>query len=191
MKHLLRLLCVSLLAAHLVACGGMATRPDLPPRPQRESILGFALEGRAAFSQAGRASSIRISWEHTPDADLIGFASPLGSQLAELQRDPRGARLITPDGERYEARSPDQLLARLTETPIPLDSLALWVLGRVGPHAIHLQRDTAGRLQQAEDGAWTIRITAYESEQPNALPILLEIEGQGMRVKLAVEAWQL
>ncbi|MDP5241152.1 lipoprotein insertase outer membrane protein LolB [Uliginosibacterium sp. 31-16] len=182
--------CIGLFVLLLAACSSQP-KPDLPPRPLRDSLQKFTLEGRIAFSQSGRSSTVRLSWEHAPETDLIGFASPLGNQLAELQRDQQGARWTTSDGERYEAHSADQLLTRLTDTPIPLDSLSLWVLGRIGRQGEILERDASGRLLVAIDNNWRVRITAYESEQPNALPKSLEVEGSGLRVKLAIEAWQL
>jgi outer membrane lipoprotein LolB len=181
----------ALLAALLAACGGQSTQPDLPPRPPRNAIERFTLEGRMAINQSGRSNTLRVNWEHAPERDLIGFSGPLGNQLAELQRDQQGARLIGANGEHHEAPDADQLLARLTETPVPLDSLALWALGRISAQATHLQFDPAGRLVTALDNGWMINITRYENESPNALPATLEVENENLRVKIAIEAWQL
>jgi outer membrane lipoprotein LolB len=187
LRHLIG---IGMLGILLAGCGNQSTKPDLPVRPARETISRFGLDGRMAISQAGRSNTLRITWEHTPASDLIGFASPLGNQLAELQRDAQGARWTSADGERREAGSADQLMARLTETPVPLDSLALWVLGRVGSQAEVIQRDPFGRLLIAVEQAWTVRITSYENDSVNALPATLEAERPGLRVKLAIEAWQ-
>ena len=190
MNTLHHILGISLLAILLPACSGPSTKPDLSARPQRESLAHFVLDGRMLISQPGHSNTLRINWEHSQETDLIGFSGPLGNQLAQLQRDAQGARWISADGEHQEAGDADQLLARLTETPVPLASLALWVLGRVSPQAQNLERDPLGRLVSASDENWTVRITRYESDLPNALPALLEVEGAGLRVKLAIETWQ-
>lgn len=191
MKLLYRLFSSVMLGALLGACSPQASKPDLPVRPQRDSIQHFSVEARIAIRQSGQSNTIRMNWAHARETDLIGFAGPLGNQLAELQRDNQGARWIGANGEREEARDADQLLARLTDTPVPLDSLALWALGRVSDQAENVQRDPDNRLLGAVDKGWTLRITRYESDAVNALPATLEIESGTLRIRLAIEAWQL
>lgn len=180
------------LALLLTACASTPPAPqDLPPRPPRESLHSFAMNGRVAINQGSRSNTVRIAWEHAGENDSIGFASPLGNVLAELQRSSKGARWTTADGELYEARSADRLMARLTDTPVPLDALVLWITGRTTLQAAPVARDPQGRLLSAFDQGWAVRITAYESELPNALPRTLEVEQAGLRLKLVIEEWVL
>lgn len=188
MKRLL----VLALAGLLAACASTPPAPkEIPPRPDRESLQKFALNGRVAILQGTKSNTVRLAWEHTGENDAIGFASPLGSLLAELQRTRAGAIWLTADGERYEARTADRLITRLTDTPVPIDSLILWITGRVGGRAENILRDPLGRIQSARDEGWEVRITAYESELPNALPRNLEVEYPGLRLKIIVEEWLL
>jgi len=154
----------------------------------RESILSFGLTGRAIIRQGARADTMRMTWEHSPAEDAMGFSSSLGMVVAELQRNANGARWITADGERYEARSADQLLARITDQPVPIESLSRWVLGRVGRNAF-ATRDPKGRLLEAIDEGWTVRVLAYETELPDALPSSIEVEHGTLRIRLAIEEW--
>jgi outer membrane lipoprotein LolB len=177
----------------LVGLGACSTPPSLPtePRPPRESIARFALDARAAIRQADRADTVRIAWEHSPEHDFLGFASPLGSVMAELQRDARGARWLTADGERFEAPRPDELLARLTTVPVPLDALAEWMLGRVTSFAKGARFDEQGRLLSAEDRGWTVQVIDYESAAAEALPALVELTRERLRIRIKIEAWRL
>ncbi|MDB5800752.1 MAG: lolB [Rhodocyclales bacterium] len=179
--------CVLLAALVLSACAS-APPAEIPPRPVRESILHFELAGRAIIRQGARADSMRMTWEHSPDEDAMGFSSSLGMVVAELQRNATGARWITADGERYEARSADQLLARITDQPVPIESLARWVLGRVNRN-VPATRDSMGRLLEAVEEGWTVRILSYESERPEALPSSIEVEHGPLRIRLAIEEW--
>jgi outer membrane lipoprotein LolB len=188
MKQLLALVLTCLLAA----CASTPPAPvEIPPRPARESVQKFALNGRVAILQGTKSNTVRMAWEHAGETDAIGFATPLGSILAELQRTRTGAVWLTADGERYEARTADRLITRLTDAPVPIDSLILWVTGRVSSRAENIERDPAGRIQSARDDGWEVRITAYESEQANALPRNLEVEYPGLRLKIIVEEWLL
>lgn len=192
MKRWPACLLTAILLALLGACASSPPGADVPPaRPDRESLSHFTLNGRAAILQGSRSNTVRLSWEHAGGRDTIGFASPLGSRVAELQRNPSGATWIGADGERHEAASADQLITRLTDLPVPIDALALWVTGRVTAQAGEVLRDPAGRLLSADDQGWQIRIGAYESDRPDALPRNLEAAYPGLRLKLIVEEWLL
>lgn len=182
---------IALLLLSACASTGPAETDVIPPRPARDSITSFELGARAVIRTPTRGDTVRIQWQHAAAEDAIGFATPLGNVLAELQRDALGARWLTADGERYDARSADLLMARLTDVPVPLDSLALWVTGRVGGKAIGIQRDAMGRLVSATDDGWSITIATYESELPNALPRSVEAARDGLRIRLAIESWTL
>ena len=184
---LLRKPCALFVVCVLTACAS-APPAEIPPRPVRESILGFGLSGRLVVRQGVKAEAMRVTWEHTPTEDAMGFSSSLGMVVAELQRDASGARWMTAAGERFESRSADQLLARITDQPVPINSLALWVLGRVTRGA-PVKRDAMGRLLESLDGGWVVRILAYETELPNALPSSLEVEQGPLRIRLAIEEW--
>lgn len=175
----------------LAACAAAPKKVEIPPRPARDTINAFQFDARAAIRYGQRAENIRLMWQHAPEADAIGFANPLGSVLAELQRDAQGARWITDSGERYDARTPDVLIARMTEVPVPIASLALWVVGRAGPSAEVLARDPQGRPLSLQDKEWKISYLGYESELPNALPSLIEAESGPLRIRLAIEEWLL
>ncbi|PAS95732.1 MAG: outer membrane lipoprotein LolB [Candidatus Dactylopiibacterium carminicum] len=182
-----RFAAASLAAGLLFAC---STAP-VAPRPERSSLERFVLDGRLAISQPSGANTVRINWDHGARQDRIGFYSPLGSQLALLSRDDAGARWEAADGEVTEAASIDDLVVYLTEFFVPVDALSRWVRGRVSDHARAIGLDAQGRLLQAEDAGWQVRILAYENETPNALPRTLEVRRDGMRVRLVIEEWHL
>lgn len=174
----------------LLACSSAPVQQDVL-RPPRDSISHFSMEGRVAIRTAERADTVRLIWQHSEAEDVIGFASPLGNMLAELQRDARGARWLTKDGESFEARSADQLMARVTKEPVPIAALSLWVLGRVGPAATDVLRDEQGRLLSASDEGWAVSVATYESAKPEALPAVIEAVRGNLRIRLAIELWQL
>lgn len=181
---------VGLLSAALLACSHNPPKEVPETRPARTSIAHFELNGRMAITQGSRSNTVRLHWEHTAGSDLVRFAGPLGNTLAELRRDGQGAHWEDSQGTTYEAASTDELLVHLTDMSIPLDRLSHWALGLSDP-AMPFQNDTQGRLISASDNGWTVRINRYESEAPSALPTLLDAEGYGLRIRLAIEDWQL
>lgn len=186
LRHLL-LLCV---LALLAACAGTPTTPtEIPPRPARESIESFSLSGRAIISRNGQANTVRILWEHSPAADNIGFATQLQGMIAELRRDAGGARWTTAAGDYYDARNADMLIARLTKEPVPIAALALWVTGRVSQEATHANRDDKGRLLSAVDKGWLVKVISYETDLPNAMPSVIEVQSPTVQIRIAFEEY--
>lgn len=186
-----RRLAAGLSALVLAACVSAPAQKAVEPRPPRAGITQFSLEARAVISQTQRADSLRMLWQHTAQDDYLGFASPLGHVMAELQRDAKGARWLTADGEHFEAKRPDELFARLTEVPVPLDALTEWMLGRVTRDADQTQYDERGRLTSARDRGWSVKVLAYESQADEALPSLIELRFDTLRIRLAIESWTL
>ena len=171
----------------LSACASAPPPAEIPPRPARESILRFELSGRVIIRQGAHADTMRLTWQHSDAEDAMGFSSAL-MVVAELQRDASGARWTTADGERFEARNADQLLARITDQPVPIESLSRWVLGRVKA-GVPATRDKMGRLLEAVEEGWTVRVLSYETELPEALPSSIEVEHGPLRIRLAIEEW--
>ncbi|WP_018608359.1 outer membrane lipoprotein LolB [Uliginosibacterium gangwonense] len=193
MKNLTRPLRYLLLLLGLALLAGCAETPktptDIPPRPARDSISSFSLSGRAIISRSGQANTVRILWEHSPAADNIGFATQLQGMIAELRRDAGGARWTTAAGDYYDARNADVLIARLTKEPVPIAALALWVTGRVTPEATDAQRDDKGRLISAADHGWVIKVISYETDLPNAMPSVIEVQSPTVQIRIAFEEY--
>jgi len=180
----------ALLILILTACSTTPEAPkEIPPRPPRDTVRNFSINARAIINQAGKANTIRIMWEHSPANDAIGFASPLTGMIAELQRDQSGASWTTSNGERYDARNADMLIARITDAPVPISSLALWITGRTSEGSTEVQMDSKGRLIQAVDKGWLVRILNYETDLPNAMPSVMEAESGSLRIRLAFEEY--
>lgn len=172
---------------------GCATEPPplkiIPPRAERESMSRFMFTSRISVKQGQKVQNARMAWTHAKTSDSVGFSTSMGITLAELQRDEKGARWLAADGEKYEARSADMLMAKITSEPVPLETLALWVLGRTSSMASNVKKDELGRLMNAEDNGWYVSIDAYETELPNALPSLVTVSHGVVQVKIFIEDW--
>lgn len=157
------------------------------PRPPRERIAAFALDGRIAVRQEETRHSANIAWRHTATADEILLTTPLGQGVAQLGRDARGARLVGTDKGVVEAPDWEGLSAQVFGFALPLAGLPRWLVGDVAPSA----RDDRGRPLAARADGWEIRYLDYESETPGALPVLMEFRRDDIELRLKVDSWQL
>ena len=109
-----------LAALTLTLLAGCAVAPSAPPRPHRNAIAAFVLEGRLSIRQGDKPYASNIEWQHTPDGDRIFLSGPLGQGIAELSRDATGATLLTADRRTVKAADWSSLAEALLGIRLPL-----------------------------------------------------------------------
>lgn len=158
----------------LSACVTLGEPQALPDRPATDAIKAFSLEGRLSVKQGEKSYQAGIQWQHGPDRDRLFLTGPLGQGLAELERTAEGAKLLTSDQKTVTAADADSLAREVLGFDLPLAHLPDWVLGRGQPVA-----------------GWRVDILRRESDAPNALPQLLELQQDDLTVRIKIDQWQL
>ena len=183
---------VLLSAAALFGCAGLPQpAASTGARPAREAIRAFALDGRVSVTRANERAQATLVWQHLRGAkDEIDLYTPVGSQLARISASPAGARLETTEQRRYEAPDAESLSAQIFGSPLPLNGMPDWVLGRSAGRAVTEQRDAAGRYSYLAEAGWVIRYLEYESDAADALPRTMDFERGDLRMRLRVDEWR-
>jgi outer membrane lipoprotein LolB len=101
------------------------------------------------------------------------LTTPLGQGVAELTRDPQGARLVTADRREVLAADWAGLAEQVFGTRLPLDSLPDWLSGR-----------PPTRLS-----GWRVEYLEYQSDAADALPTLIEATRGDIGLRLKVSEW--
>lgn len=167
------------------------------PRPARDSIVTFAIDGRIAIHQGERNYASGISWQHAPARDEMQLTTPLGQGIAELVRDGSGARLTLADRRKISAADLEGLAEQAFGINLPLSALPRWLVADIPAGAQQITRDAAGRPQQLRVDGWRIDYLHYESAQANALPNLIELHrevagaSEQIDVRLKIDEWTL
>lgn len=182
------LLAVALLALS-AGCALLETVPATP-RPGREAIEAFRLEGRIAVRRAGERFSAGIEWRHDAQSDEIVVSGPLGRGLARLTSAGGVAVLETSDRKRYAAEDLEGLTEQVFGTRLPVAGLGRWVLGRSAFGGV-ARLDAGGRLAGLSEQGWSIEYLHYESDAPDALPELLQARRGDVEVRLKIDGWSL
>lgn len=183
---------ILLAAACLLLTAGCVTLQTAvtSPRPQRESIEAFRIEGRIAVRRAGESFSAGIDWRHDAQSDEIVVSGPLGQGLARLTSGGGVALLETADEKRYVAEDIEGLSEQVFGTRLPVSGLGRWVLGR-SAFGGAAQLDAAGRLAGLSEQGWAIEYLRYESGGQDALPELLRARRGDVEVRLKIDNWNL
>lgn len=177
----------------LSACALLQRPAEIPPRPAREAVSAFSLEGRLAVRQGDRPAQAGIEWEHRPGWDRVFLTGPLGQGLAELEQTADGARMTTADQKRFTAPDASRLARDLLGFELPLERLPEVVVGQVDTQT----RDALGRPERALSAGWQVRYLRYESDDPRALPSLIELhrdrqgDDEALELRLKIDQWNL
>lgn len=181
---------VFLASVCLALAGGCTTLQtnDAEPRPLRDTIAAFRLEGRIAVRRAEESFSAHIEWRHDAQSDELILSGPLGQGLARLTSGGGTALLETTDQKRYASSDLDGLSEQLFGVRLPVSELGRWVLGRsiTGGTVRH---DAMGRIADLFEQGWAIEYLRYENETTDALPELLKASRSDIEVRLKIDSW--
>lgn len=160
------------LALWLSACASLPPASSLAPRPPAHEISAFALTGRIAVRQGEQRHHVKVDWRHTASHDEILLSTPLGQGVAELTRDAHGARLALADRRSYAAADWSDLSTEVFGFRLPLSGALRWLLGDL-----------------SDTGDWQVKIEERESEAPDALPTVIELERGDIAVRVKIDEW--
>ena len=161
-----------------MALGACAEMPDASDAAQTlgPPLQRFSAEGRISLRQGDRRDHLRFRWERSADSDVVLLMSPLGQGLAELARDPGGARLTQPNQPVIAAGSLPQLAQRVFGAPLPLEAMADWLRGA--------RPDLSGEV----DG-WRVLVSETSAYRQHRLLRAIEARREDVEFKLVVDDW--
>lgn len=170
----------------IAGCGQVAVVPDGAPTPDR-----FDLESRIAVRHESDGYSGSVRWSHGAERDVVELFTPTGGLHARLSRDPAGALMEMADGKRFQEADAGRLSRRLLGWELPLDHMRHWLFARAAPGLPASEGETGpdGRPRSIRQGGWTVHYREY-APGGAGLPVRIEMEHPGLRVKLLVARWR-
>ena len=184
---------VVLLAA---GCASLPPAGDAGSWPTRrselQSLQSWTLNGRVAVATDSEGFSGGLAWRQDGARAEIELRGPLGGTVLSIQVD--GAMLLVTDshgtsvcGDAARGVVDTELGALL-----PVTELRYWLVGVPAPGLPH--RETIGpdgRLEGLEQAGWQLSYSRYETVGGLELPARIEIESDGVRLRVAIANWRL
>ncbi len=200
--HLIRAYMTLCLLASLAACSSLppqaptATPANLSLHQQHLASLSriqrFELKGRLGVQADGKGYSASLIWQHNAEQDDIRIYSPLGGQLARIQKTADGISLEDAQGQVSAGKDAESLTQTLLGWRLPLNGLADWALGRPANSAMaSLTWDEAGHTLSLNEADWVIEYQHYQANSAAFLPHKLSLKNARVQLKLIVEKWTL
>lgn len=155
-------------------------------------IHSFNIQGRIGVQADGRGFSGATRWQHAGERDTIGLYSPLGGQVANIEKSDSGVVLTDGDGKTYAARDAETLTQQAMGWALPMRGLPDWALGRPTSAPVELAIwDAEGKLLRLKQSGWDIQYQAYVAAEGRQLPSRISLSSPKLNLKLLVERWQL
>ena len=200
--HFIRAFMTLCLLATLAACSSLppqaptTTPASLSLHQQHLASLGriqrFELKGRLGVQAEGKGYSASLIWQHNAEQDDIRIYSPLGGQLARIQKTAEGISLEDAQGQVSVGKDAESLTQTLLGWRLPLSGLADWVLGRPVTAAMaSLTWNEAGHTLSLNEADWVIDYQQYQASPATFLPHKLSLKNARVQLKLIVEKWTL
>lgn len=200
--HSIRAYLTLCLLATLAACSSLPSKaPIVTPASlslhqehlaSLSRIEQFELKGRLGVQADGKGYSASLIWQHNADHDDIRIYSPLGGQLARIQKTADGIRLEDAQGQVSVGKDAESLTQALLGWRLPLSGLADWVLGRpTNSTMASLTWDEAGHTLSLNEADWAIAYQQYQASPTAFLPHKLSLKNARVQLKLVVEKWTL
>ncbi|HEY6483089.1 MAG TPA: lipoprotein insertase outer membrane protein LolB [Steroidobacteraceae bacterium] len=186
-----------LLAAALASC---RTLPGPAPtsmaqsweahRAQLQARERFELKGRVAVAVGTEGFNARLRWTQDGNHTEMSLDGPLGTGGVQVSSDASSISIVNSRGERLDSEAARvELKSRLGFDP-PLRSLRYWILGVPEPDQPARQSlDAQQRLATLEQDGWHIDYTSYVLVHGEWLPSRLNLQREGVRVRMVVDGW--
>jgi outer membrane lipoprotein LolB len=200
--HSIRAYLTLCLLATLAACSSLPTQaPTTTPASlslhqqhlaSLSRIQQFELKGRLGVQADGKGYSASLLWQHNADQDDIRIYSPLGGQLARIQKNVDGIRFEDAKGQVSVGKDAESLTQAMLGWRLPLGGLADWALGRPANSAMaSLTWDEAGHTLTLNEVDWAIAYQQYQASPTAFLPHKLSLKNERLQLKIIVEKWTL
>lgn len=136
-------------AALLVAACAVAPPAPIPLEGLPEA---FEMGGRMSVAHAGQGEIFRIRWTHAPGAGVWTLATPVGTEVARIERSAGGLVVHRPGAAPVHSASFAELTEHLFGAALDERLLVAWLHGRAlaGPGNWAVTIDQSQRLEGLE-----------------------------------------
>ena len=201
-RHLAPLLLATVVCTLVSACRTLppATAPtaDLgltATWPQRRALLqqlqAYECAGRVAVSTPSQGFNAQFLWRQAGGSAQLNLRGPLGAGGLIITTSGAQIALQSTDGRKFDGDAARAELERAIGAPLPVVSLAYWLLGvpQPGNSATEtlapIVTGQPAQLRALEQQGWRV-----EYQPHSGVPRLITLTAGGTRVRLVVDRWE-
>ncbi|OCG00827.1 lipoprotein insertase outer membrane protein LolB [Gilliamella sp. wkB112] len=164
-----------------------------------KQVTAFQVNGSIAyFGDNSRNYGRFLIMQQAVNNYEIKITTPVGTNILTLKANNNYAELIDKNGKSYTDKNVEDLMRKISNINIPLDSLHNWLKGFSDDMNTD-KLDNSGRLVATEfmqnNNRWNLKINNYMTRSYKNknidLPALIELTHGDQRVRLKIDNWVL
>ncbi len=141
-----------------------------------------------AGNEGGTAN---LKWQQRKKEYSLLLYGPLGADAIKISGQPGHVSLETADGKKFNASTPELLLAQQTGWQLPVSDLYYWVRGLPAKGSpANMQFDSYHHLIRLNQAGWTVDFLRYSAVNQIDVPTKMILENWRINVKIIVNQWQ-
>jgi len=150
----------------------------------------WSFTGRIAVQATNDGWSGTIHWDQLDQNYSVDIRGPVGTGTARLTRTEQGSELRLSDERLFTGRDARALLVEHLDLDLPVDTLQLWMIGRLNPTLEKsYELDDSGRLLRLRQSDWDIEYKRYTHVGKLDLPEKIFAHNAHAQFRLFVDEW--
>jgi len=160
----------------------------------------WTLKAKIGIKTPEESGMAHLVWEQDGQDYTIHLRSPVGQQLAKLERRENQVVLTTSDGKTTKAQSEDALIFSMFGKPLPISQLRFWVKGLKAPFVpIKPISSSIEHLEFVQE-QWQVRMEEFQIVDGYRLPMRLKLKYPARKaddadldltIRFIVKDWQI
>ncbi len=151
----------------------------------------WSFRGRSLIQQDKEGWNVGVSWQQNKDNFNIRLSGPFAQGGVELIGDSQQVEMLTSEGDRYTAETPEQLLEDVLGWQLPVSALRDWVRGLPyqGEPVTLREIDDKGHLLAITQAGWQVEFLRYVPFAGQQIPDKVFIKRDDLSVRLVISGW--
>lgn len=152
----------------------------------------WSFRGRTLIQQGKEGWNAGVSWDQNQDSFKIRLTGPFAQGAVELTGNAQQVEMLTSEGERFTAETPEHLLEEVLGWRLPVSALRDWVRGLpYQDEPVTLREiDDKGHLLAINQAGWQVEFLRYVPFAGQQIPDKVFIKHDDLSVRLVISGWK-
>jgi len=159
------------------------------------TLSNWSISGKLAIFINDDRETANLYWKQQGENYSIQLTSFIGTRILSIKKTPQGVEIINHEGDKFTGQDTEQLIESITPgLHLPISSLQQWIKGNPVNASYRLNpQNKLGSLigNDTNNGLWEINYQQYQTFSDVALPRKLDLKRDNLRLKIAINQWQL
>ena len=157
------------------------------------ALTSWSARGKIGVTDAKKGGNASFNWHQQANSYKINLYGPLNADSAEIIGKPNSVHVTTSKGEKFTAKTPEEIMQNQLECIVPISGIIYWIKGIPMPNkpieAIQISSDN--KLTNLKQMGWDIEFCDYKNFNEFTLPTKILLQYKQIKVKLILKEFDI